>query len=310
MSGQSGHSGPSEATLPRSFTDGVQRWRVWSRRLPRGWPMLSVYLVVLGVFVFAGIFADWITPHEPTDQSLVNRLQDPVWQEGGSSEYFFGTDGLGRDILSRLIKGSQTSLLVIVTIIPGSLVLGTGIGLVAGWRRGAFDSFAMRLVEVQLAFPAFLFALLIAAMLGPSLRNVIVILILFLWASYARLVRAEVLSLREREFVLAARTIGASDLRLMTRHLLPNVINSVVILATLNVSIVIIAEASLSFLGAGAGPETISWGKMVAEGRDLLKIRFWLTGVPGITIMIVALVGNLLGDWLRDYLDPQLRNVR
>ncbi len=288
----------------------LARRRSLVRRLPRGWPLLSVYLLIIGVFVVCGIFADWIVPHDPTDQSLVNRLQDPIWQEGGTSEHLLGTDGLGRDTFSRLIKGSQTSLLVIVTIIPGSLVLGTAIGLVAGWRRGLFDPFAMRLVEVQLAFPAFLFALLIAAMLGPSLRNVVVILILFLWAPYARLVRAEVLSLREREFVVAARTLGANDLRIMTQHLLPNVVNSVVILATLNVSTVIIAEASLSFLGAGAGPETISWGKMVAEGRDLLKIRFWLTGFPGITIMVLALVGNLLGDWLRDYLDPQLRKVQ
>ncbi len=288
----------------------VSRRRPLRQRLPRGWPLLLLYLTIVGVFVFAGIFADWITPHDPTDQTLVNRLADPVWQAEGSWEHVFGTDGLGRDTFSRLIKGSQTSLIVIATAIPGSLVLGTAIGLLAGWRRGLFDSFAMRLVEVQLAFPALLFALLIAAMLGPSLRNVIVILIVFLWAPYARLVRAEVLSLREREFILAARTIGAGDIRLMTRHLLPSVVNSITILATLNISIVIIAEASLSFLGAGVGPETISWGKMVSEGRDLLKIRFWLTGVPGITIMIVALVGNLLGDWLRDYLDPTLRNVQ
>lgn len=288
----------------------AHRRRPLRQRLPRGWPLLLIYLTIVGVFIFAGIFADWITPHDPTDQTLVNRLADPVWQAEGSWEHVFGTDGLGRDTFSRLIKGSQTSLIVIATAIPGSLVLGTAIGLLAGWRRGLFDSFAMRLVEVQLAFPALLFALLIAAMLGPSLRNVIVILIVFLWAPYARLVRAEVLSLREREFILAARTIGASDFRLMTRHLLPSVVNSITILATLNISIVIIAEASLSFLGAGVGPETISWGKMVSEGRDLLKIRFWLTGVPGITIMIVALVGNLLGDWLRDYLDPTLRNVQ
>ena len=288
----------------------VSRRRPLRQRLPRGWPLLLIYLTIVGVFIFAGTFADWITPHDPTDQTLVNRLADPVWQAEGSWEHVFGTDGLGRDTFSRLIKGSQTSLIVIATAIPGSLVLGTAIGLLAGWRRGLFDSFAMRLVEVQLAFPALLFALLIAAMLGPSLRNVIVILIVFLWAPYARLVRAEVLSLREREFILAARTIGASDFRLMTRHLLPSVVNSITILATLNISIVIIAEASLSFLGAGVGPETISWGKMVSEGRDLLKIRFWLTGVPGITIMIVALVGNLLGDWLRDYLDPTLRNVQ
>lgn len=288
----------------------VSRRRPLRQRLPRGWPLLLLYLTIVGVFVFAGIFADWITPHDPTDQTLVNRLADPVWQAEGSWQHVLGTDGLGRDTFSRLIKGSQTSLIVIATAIPGSLVLGTAIGLLAGWRRGLFDSFAMRLVEVQLAFPALLFALLIAAMLGPSLRNVIVILIVFLWAPYARLVRAEVLSLREREFILAARTIGASDFRLMTRHLLPSVVNSITILATLNISIVIIAEASLSFLGAGVGPETISWGKMVSEGRDLLKIRFWLTGVPGITIMVVALVGNLLGDWLRDYLDPTLRNVQ
>ena len=288
----------------------VSRRRSLRQRLPRGWPLLLLYLTIVGVFIFAGIFADWITPHDPTDQTLVNRLADPVWQAEGSWEHVLGTDGLGRDTFSRLIKGSQTSLIVIATAIPGSLVLGTAIGLLAGWRRGLFDSFAMRLVEVQLAFPALLFALLIAAMLGPSLRNVIVILIVFLWAPYARLVRAEVLSLREREFILAARTIGASDFRLMTRHLLPSVVNSITILATLNISIVIIAEASLSFLGAGVGPETISWGKMVSEGRDLLKIRFWLTGVPGITIMVVALVGNLLGDWLRDYLDPTLRNVQ
>lgn len=288
----------------------VSRRRPLRQRLPRGWPLLLLYLTIVGVFIFAGIFADWITPHDPTDQTLVNRLADPVWQAEGSWEHVLGTDGLGRDTFSRLIKGSQTSLIVIATAIPGSLVLGTAIGLLAGWRRGLFDSFAMRLVEVQLAFPALLFALLIAAMLGPSLRNVIVILIVFLWAPYARLVRAEVLSLREREFILAARTIGASDFRLMTRHLLPSVVNSITILATLNISIVIIAEASLSFLGAGVGPETISWGKMVSEGRDLLKIRFWLTGVPGITIMVVALVGNLLGDWLRDYLDPTLRNVQ
>ena len=298
------------ASVDDAFGGLLARQRRWTRRLPRGWPLLSVYLVLIGIFVIAGVFADLIAPHDPTDQNLISRLQGPVWQEDGTSEHFLGTDGLGRDTLSRLIKGSQTSLLVIATVIPGSLILGTAAGLLAGWRRGASDSFAMRLVEVQLAFPALLFALLIAGMLGPSLRNVIVILIVFLWAPYARLVRAEVLSLREREFVVAARTLGASDLRIMVQHLLPNVVNSVVILATLNVSTVIIAEASLSFLGAGAGPETISWGKMVAEGRDLLKIRFWLTGFPGITIMIVALVGNLLGDWLRDYLDPQLRNIQ
>ena len=217
---------------------------------------------------------------------------------------------MGRDVLSRLIKGSQISLIVMATVIPGSLLLGTILGLMAGWWAGVADKFLMRLVDVQLAFPPLLFAVLLAGVYGPSLRNVILILVVFFWAPYARLVRGEVLSLREREFIIAARTIGAGDFRIMLRHLFPSVLNSVTILATLSVSTVIIAEASLSFLGAGVGPETISWGSMVAEGRDHLRSRFWLTGIPGITIVIVALVGNLLGDWLRDALDPQLRRAR
>ena len=278
-------------------------------RLPRGWPLLTVYLLIVFGFIFSGALADLIAPHDPTDQTLTNRLVGPVWQDGGSWTHVFGTDQLGRDVFSRLLKGGQLSLIVMATVIPGSLVLGTALGLIAGWGSGLTDKLVMRLVDVQLAFPPLLFAVLLAGVYGPSLRNVIVILVVFLWAPYARLVRGEVLSLREREFIVAARTIGAGDFRIMSRHLLPSVANSVVILSTLSVSTVIIAEASLSFLGAGVGPETISWGSMVAEGRDLLRIKFWLTGIPGITILIVALVGNLLGDWLRDALDPQLRRA-
>lgn len=279
------------------------------RRLPRGWRSLSIYLLLLAVFLVAGIFAPLISPHDPDKQELTARLLGPVWQTGDWN-HVFGTDQLGRDTFSRLIHGARVSLIVVAATIPLALVVGTILGLVAGWRLGFTDKLLMRLVDVQLAFPPLLFAVLLAALYGPSLRNVIIILIIFLWAPFARLVRAEVLSLRERDFILAARTVGARDSRIMLRHLLPNLANSIIVLATLQVAVVIIAEAGLSFLGVGVAPGTASWGAMVAEGRNLLSLKFWLVGVPGVAILLAALVANLMGDWLRDALDPQLRRAR
>ena len=168
----------------------------------------------------------------------------------------------------------------------------------------------MALVDLQLALPAILVAVFLAAIWGPSLTNVVIVLVFALWATWARIVRGETLSLREREFVIAARTIGASDLRIMLRHILPGLINSIVILATLNVATIVIAEAGLSFLGVGVAQDTISWGAMISQGRDLLNVAWWLVTVPGIAILTISLVINIFGDWLRDFLDPQLRNVR
>lgn len=278
-------------------------------RLPRGWRSLSVFLLVIGLVIFAGIFADIIAPHDHEQQDIVNRLQGPIWQTGDWN-HVFGTDDLGRDTFSRLIHGARISLTTVGIVIPAAVLLGTLLGLFAGWRLGVVDRTLMRVVDVQLAFPAILVAVLLAAIAGPSLRNVIIVLTIFLWAPFARLVRAETISLRERDYILAARTIGAGDARLLGRHILPNLVNSIIVLATLQLATVIIAEASLSFLGVGAEIGTPSWGSMVAEGRKLLSIKFWLVGIPGLAIVTVALVANLMGDWLRDFLDPRLRHTR
>ena len=283
--------------------------RTRRRGLPHGWRSLSVYLFVIGLVIFAAAFADIIAPHDPAQQDIVNRLQGPVWQTGDWN-HVFGTDDLGRDTFSRLIHGARISMRVVAIVIPAALLIGTLLGLTAGWQLGKVDRFVMRIVDVQLAFPGILAAVLLAAITGPRLSNVIIILTIFLWAAFARLVRAETISLRERDYILAARTIGAPAYRILARHVLPNLVNSIIVLATLQLATVIIAEASLSFLGVGAEIGTPSWGSMVAEGRKLLSIKFWLVGIPGLAIVIVALVANLMGDWLRDFLDPRLRRAR
>ena len=279
------------------------------RRLPRGWRSLSVYVLILGVFIFTGIFADLIAPHDPVRDDLQGRLQGPFWQSDGSFEHPLGTDGLGRDTLSRVIHGARLSLIVVATTIPTALVIGVMLGLFSGWRLGFADRFLMRVVDMQLAFPGILFAVLLASLYGPSLRNVIIVLTVFMWAAFARLVRGEVLSLRERDFVLAARTVGASDLRIMLRYLLPNLLNPVIVLATLLVADAIISEAGLSFIGVGVAPDSVSWGIMISDGRTFLGLDFWQVGMPGFAILTVSLVANLLGDWVRDWLDPRLRRA-
>lgn len=276
----------------------------------RGLPVLLILLSLLVLFVAAGIFAPLIAPYAPNQQSLTNRLRPPVWEDRGTWDHPLGTDNLGRDVLSRVIYGARISLIVVAVSIPGSMIFGTFLGLMAGYRRGILDILLMRVVDVQLALPAILFAVLFAAVYGPSLTNVLVIIVVWRWASYARLVRGEVLSLRERDFVTASRTIGASDGWIMIRHLVPNLVNAIVILATLDIATVILIEAALSFLGVGVPPPTPSWGAMVSEGRNFITVAWWLVTIPGLAILTVSLVGNLLGDWLRDLLDPRLKNVR
>jgi peptide/nickel transport system permease protein len=261
-------------------------------------------------FVIAGLAAPWLAPNDPKEIVLTERLIPPAWQDGGEAGHFLGTDDLGRDILSRLIHGARISLLVVLLTVPASAAFGTLVGVLAGSRLGFVDKLLMRIVDVQLAMPAILFAILLAAVFGPSLRNVIIIIVVWTWSGYARLVRGETLSLRERDFVVAARSIGANDVWIVTRHIVPNVLNAVVILATLEVAQVILIEAALSFLGVGVGLGTPSWGAMVSEGRSFLTIAWWIVGIPGIAILLVSLSGNLAGDWLRDALDPRLRNLR
>lgn len=279
-------------------------------RAVRGWPTLLVTSFVFALFVFVGLFGEWIAPHDPHQQELLARLRPPVWQDGGSWDHVLGTDNLGRDQLSRLIVGTRVSLIVMATAIPASLIVGTTFGLLAGWRRGLWDRLLMRLVDIQLALPAVLFAVLLAAARGPSLWNVVFILVVWGWAGFARVVRAEVLTLRERDFVTAAKALGANDFWIVTRHLVPNVLNIVVILSTLDVAAVILAEAGLSFLGVGVPLTTPSWGGMISQGRSYLTIAWWLVTVPGVAILVVSLCGNVLGDWLRDALEPRMKNLR
>ncbi len=282
------------------------------RHLRRRWRRyigLSVPAAIGIVFVIAGAFADLISPEDPNFINVAVRLQPPVF-DGGTWGHPLGTDELGRDILSRLLHGAQVSLIVVAVVVPGAALIGTAIGMVSGWMGGATGHVLMRIVDIQLALPSVLFAVLLGSIFGPSLRNVIIILLIWTWSSYARLVRAEVLSLRERDFITASRSLGASGFWIMRKHLLPNLINTIVIIMTLEVAIVILAEASLSFLGVGVPAGTASWGRMITDGRTFMNQAWWLIWLPGLSLLIVSLTGNLMGDWLRDALDPRLRNVR
>lgn len=288
------------------FAARARRRRIsWQRAA-----LLLPSIIILGAFLIAGAFADLISAYDPENIVLLERLTPPALQEGGSWAHPLGTDNLGRDILSRVMYGARVSLLVVAICIPASALIGTFTGLIAGWRGGWWDRILMRLVDIQLALPAILFALLIAVVFGASLRNVIIIIIVFTWSSYARLVRADVLSLREQEFIIAARASGASDKRILFRHILPNLLNTIVIMATLEIPQVILIEAALSFLNVGVAPGTPSWGAMISEGRNFMTIAWWPIWMPGIAILLVSLTGNLMGDWLRDLLDPRLRNLR
>ena len=282
----------------------LRRGITWARRFP----LLSL-AVLLFVLVTPAVFADQVAPHDPFKGNILERLQPPAWLEGGSWNHPLGTDKLGRDMLSRIIYGARISLTIAaISIVCGGLV-GTTLGLLAGYFGGLWDHIIMRLVDIKISIPSILLALILAAALGPSYFTVIIVVALTLWTRYARLVRGEVLSLRSQDFVARARVSGASTSRIILRHLLPNVVNTIIVLATLEVGVVIILEASLSFLGAGIPPPNPAWGLMVADGRALVINAWWLSFFPGLAILLTVLSMNLLGDWLRDRLDPKLRNV-
>ncbi len=293
-----------DVVIPLQAPPTRPRTRHWRR-----WALLVPALLVVTLFLVAAIFADLISVYDPEHIVLADRLIPPVF-DGGSWDHVLGTDQMGRDILTRVMHGARISLTVVVIAVPAAAAVGTLVGLLAGWRLGWVDKVLMRLVDVQLAFPALLFAILVAAVWGPSLRNVILIITIWTWSGYARLVRADVLSLREREFVLAARAIGAHDGRVLLRHVLPNLLNIVVILMTMEVATVILFEAGLSFLNVGVDMGTPSWGAMISEGRNFMPIAGWLIWIPGLAIVLIALTAMMMGDWVRDALDPRLRNLR
>ena len=270
-----------------------------------------VAVVILGGFTFAAIFADLIAPHDPTlPVKGADMFDPPFWMEGGNMTAPLGTDFQGRDILSRLIYGARVSLVVglMGTLVAGGI--GTAMGILSGYVGGWVDQIIMRVTDAWLALPAIVFAIFLAALVGPSMWNIIVILGAVYWTRYARVIRGEVLTLREREFVKLAEIAGASKWRVIKRHILPNVMNTATVLASLTVGVVIIAEASLSFLGVGVPPPQPAWGLMLSEARSTLMAgQWWLTVFPGLCILLIVLATQLFGDWLRVRLDPQLRNL-
>ena len=289
----------------REFVSAPRRWTSLASQLP------VLPLAILVPFILVALCADWIAPYDPTEPIPGAKIfEPPFWMQGGSTHALLGTDFQARDLLSRLIFGARVSLIVGVTgtIVAGSI--GTALGIISGYLGGWVDQVIMRVTDAWLALPALVFAIFLATMVGPSMWDIVVILGLVYWTRYARVIRGEVLSLREREFVKLAEIAGGSRARVIFRHILPNVLNSTMVLASLTIGVVIIAEASLSFLGVGVPPPEPAWGSMLADGRSMLMVGdWWLTVFPGLGILLVVLSTQLLGDWLRVRLDPQLRNM-
>ena len=282
-----------------------RRWTRIVRDLP------VVPLAILVPFVAMALFANVIAPYDPTEPIPGAKIfEPPFWMAGGSRHWLLGTDFQSRDVLSRLIFGARVSLIVGVT---GTLVagtIGTAMGIVSGYFGGWVDQVIMRVTDAWLALPGLVFALFLATMVGPSMWNIVIILGCVYWTRYARVIRGEVLSLREREFVKLAEIAGAGGMRVIWHHILPNVMNTTMVLASLTIGVVIIAEASLSFLGVGVPAPQPAWGSMLSDGRSMLMVGdWWLTVFPGMCILLVVLPTQLLGDWLRVRLDPQLRNL-
>jgi peptide/nickel transport system permease protein len=270
-------------------------------------PWVSV--VIITVMVLGALAAPLIAPHSPTEQSLPEKLLPPAWEAGGGRNHLLGTDVLGRDVLSRLIYGARVSLIVAAVALLAGGGIGLMVGIVSGYLGGRVDSFLMRVVDATLTFPTILIALLLAVSLGPGLRTISIAITVLIWARFARVVRGEVLAVKARDFVALARVHGCSHLRIMVVHIVPNVLNTFMVLLTLHIGFVIIVEASLSFLGAGIPPPTPTWGLMISEGRGRIADAWWMALIPGIAITLLVLSVNLFGDWLRDRLDPTLRQL-
>ena len=280
--------------------------RAWA--FTRKYPVLPVSILVI-VLVIPAIFADFIAPHDPNAGNLRARLLPPAWLDGGDWKYVLGTDTLGRDILSRIIFGARITAQVSLAALFVGGTIGSVLGLIAGYFGGWADHIIMRLVDINLSMPLILLALTLVVLFEPGTGTTIAVVALLLWSRYARQVRAEVLTLKEMDFVARARVAGASNTRIIVKHIFPNVANTLIVLATLQVGTVILLEASLSFLGAGIPPPDPAWGVLVADGRNFIATSWWLSVIPGLAIMVTVLSMNVFGDWLRDHLDPKLRQL-
>ena len=272
------------------------------------WPLLA--LVILITVVVAAIFGPWLAPMDPNRQNIILRLAEPMAEGPRGATFWMGSDALGRDVLSRLLYGARVSLLVGIAAIVVGGAIGTVAGLVSGYFGGWIDDVIMRLGDIQLAYPFILLAIMFLVVLGPGLMNLILVLGIGQWVTYARIVRAQTLSLREKEFVEAARALGDSTASIIFRTILPNIIAPLTVIASFNVASVILAEAALSFLGLGVPPSVPTWGSMLAESREqLIANRWWLALFPGVAIVLTVLSFNIMGDWLRDFLDPRFKET-
>jgi len=280
-----------------------------SRVVSRRWigrhrrTLLGAALVV--TVIVSAIGAGWLAPRDPLAQEILARLQPPGWSDGDGWTAWLGTDHVGRDILSRLLYGGRISLLISLTSVAGSLAIGLVLGLVAGFYGGSLETLIMRLTDLQLAFPFILLALAIVALLGPSLVNIVVVFTVTSWPIYARVVRGSVLALKQQDFVTAARALGRAEWGILARHVAPNTVAPLTVIAFFEIARMIITEAALGFLGLGVQPPTATWGNMLADGRDYIRDAWWLSAFPGLAIMVMAAGVNLLGDGLRDILDPR-----
>lgn len=273
----------------------------------RDWPVLPV--AVLVVLALLAIFAPVLSPYDPIKGNLLDRNVGPFWTAEGDWSHPLGTDNVGRDVLTRLAHGARVSLTVAIVALISGTVIGTALGLVAGYFGGLTDEIIMRIVDVWFAFPFLLIALLIGVVVGASLYTIMGLLVLFVWASFVRYVRAEVLTLKERDYVAVAKIAGAGTGRILIRHILPGVTNTVAVVASLRIGQLILAEASLSFLGAGIPPPRPSWGIMISDGRQYIREAWWITVFPGLAVFFLVYAFNFLGDWLRDRIDPRLRQA-
>jgi peptide/nickel transport system permease protein len=297
-------------TVPAVSLPEIQRPRsarpAWLRSLMRN-SVGIVGLVIVATVLITALAGPLFAPHDPAKLSVKARYIPPAWSAEGDSRYLLGTDQLGRDVLSRLIYGARISVIVGLLGVSISVLVGVTVGLTSGYIGGRVDNLLSRLVDTFMAIPFIILALAAVGFLGPGLFNLIIVLGLTGWVTFARVVRGEVLAVKSMEYITAARTIGQSSWRIMLFHVLPNVTASIIVLATLQIATVIIAESSLSFLGMGVQPPTITWGVMLSEGRNHLATSWWLATFPGAAISLTALGIILMGDWLRDALDPRLR---
>ena len=297
-------------TVSERQTPAVNTWGKYALvplNFLRRYPVVPV--VILTILVVTAVISPWIVPHDPIKVDVLSRHHPPFWMEEGSTENFLGTDALGRDILSRIIAGARITVLVVVASVGTGVLIGTALGLVTGYFGGLIDDGVMRVVDAWNILPALLIILVIVLTFGQGLWILIGVLAMLSWPGAVRLVRAETLSLRNREYVALAKVAGASNFRILVRHILPGVINIVIVSATLGTGNIILTEASLSFLGAGIPPPDPTWGRMIGEERQYIDASWWTSFFPGIVIALVVMSGNFLGDWMRDRFDPTLRQL-